>query len=431
MAKLLKKEILILLLFIVVFILIRSIHFIWYLNFSGDQAIFSMEALKIFKTGHPVLLGPPFSANLNGRYAFQGPMIYYELLFFLVLGKFDPVVSSYIFMVFCGLMIFPLYYGAKMLINKRAALIMVTVYTLLPYYIDFSRFLWNPTFQFSLIPLLFLLMGWYKKKETNLSFLVLSILLGIMLQYHYQFALIIVGLFIYYFFIVKVRPKLIGLYVLGLLIGFAPLILFELRNNFYNIRTLILFAQHWSTLDKPGGTNRGHYFLSSSFMAILLLLGLFNKMLAKIKPKQFKALFLLLVLVITIYDLFIYLPKPRTAFWSASENWNYPAENRVYTIIKEQNIKDFNVSNLAYDTLAQVPKYLLKRDNVKINYEDYYHNHYLFVIEEKKKKDFMSDPAYEVASFRPYTTLKSWKINDFYNMYLVERGSSSGTSTGH
>lgn len=431
MLKLHKKEILILLLFIVVFILIRSINFIWSLNFSGDQAIFSMEALKIFRTGKPVLLGPPFSANLNGRYAFQGPMIFYELLFFLILGKFDPVVSSYIFMVFCGLMIIPLYYGAKMLINKRSALIIVAVYTLLPYYIDFSRFLWNPIFQFSLIPLLFLLMGLYKQKKTNLRFLALSTLLGIMLQYHYQFALIILGLFIYYFFIVKVHPKLIGLYVLGLSIGFSPLILFELRNNFYNIRTLILFAQHWATLDKPGGTNRGHYFLSISLMTILLFLGLFHQKLAKIKSKQFKALFLLLVLAIAIYDLFIYSPKPKTAFWSSSENWNYPAEYTAYQIIKEQNLKDFNVSNLAYDTLAQVPKYLLQRDNVQINYVDYYHNRYLFVIEDNKKKDFMSDPAYEVASFRPYTTLKAWKINDYYSMYLVERGSSSGTSTGN
>lgn len=431
MSKLLKKEILILLLFIVVFILIRSINFIWYLNFSGDQATFATKALEIYRTHKFVLIGPPISVNFHGRQIFQGPMILYELLLFLLLGKFDPIVSSYIYTIFCALMIVPLYYGVKMLLEKRAAFIMVALYVLLPYYIDFTRFLWNPTFQFSLVPILILLMGLYKQKKNNWIFLGISVFLGVMLQYHYQFVLVILGLFFYYLLFVKVKPKQVALYFLGVLIGFSPVILFEIRNHFYNIQTIILFVKNYSKLDKPGGNNRGHYFLSISFMTILLLLGLFNQTLAKIKPKQFKALFLLIVLAIAIYDLFIYSPKPKTAFWSASENWNYPAEDRVYQIIKKENLKDYNVSNLAYDTLATVPKYLLKRDSVEINYDDYYHNRYLFVIEDNKKKDFMSDPAYEVASFRPYTTLKSWEINDFYNMYLVERGSSSGTSTGH
>ncbi len=424
MAKLLKKEFLILLLFIAVFILLRSINFVWYLNFSGDQATFSTKTLEIYRTHKPVLIGPPISINLGGRRIFQGPMIYYELLFFLFLGHFDPISSSYIYMVFCALMIIPLYYGAKLLLNQRAAFIMVAIYALLPYYIDFTRFLWNPTFQFSLVPLLILLMGLYQQKKNNWIFLGVSVLLGIMLQYHYQFVLVILGLFFYYLLFVKVKPKQVVLYFLGILIGFSPVILFEIRNHFYNIQTIILFVKNYSKLDKPGGNNRGHYFLSISFMTIMLLLGLFKQKLAKIKQKKFKAFYLPLVLAVVIWDVFIYSPKPKTAFWSASENWNYPAEDRVYQLIKKENRKDYNVSNLAYDTLATVPKYLLKRDSVQINYDDYYHNHYLFVIEEKKKKNFMDDPAYEVASFRPFKLLGTWKINDYYNMYLVERGSS-------
>ncbi len=430
MAKLLKQEVLILFITISVFILIRSLNFIWYLNFSGDQAMFSTKALEIYRAHKFVLIGPPISVNFHGRQIFQGPMIYYEFLLFLILGRFDPVSSSYLYMIFCALMVVPLYYGVKMLLSQKTAFIMVALYTLFPFYIDFTRFLWNPNFQFSLVPILILLMGLYKKMKNNWIFLGISVLLGVMLQYHYQFALIILGLFFYYLLVVKVRHKQVALYILGVLIGFFPVILFEVRNHFYNIQTIILFLKNYSKLDKPGGNNRGHYFLSISFMTILLLVGLFNQKLAKIKPKQIKA-FYLLVLAVALWDLFIYSPKPQTAFWSAAENWNYPAEYRVYQIIKEKNLKDYNVSNLGYDTLALVPKYLLKRDNVNINYEDYYHNHYLFVVEEKKKQDFMSDPAYEVGTFRPYTTLKQWKINDYYNMYLVERGSSSGASTGH
>lgn len=431
MAKLLKKELFIILLFIAIFILLRSINFTWHLNFSGDQATFSTKALEIYRSEKPVLIGPPISVNLNGRQVFQGPMIYYEFLFFLLLGNFDPVISSYLFLIFCALMIIPLYYGTKMLLNQRIAVILTAIYTVVPYYLDFTRFLWNPTFQLSLVPLLLLLMGLYKQKKSLWLFFGLSVLLGVMLQYHYQFILVIFGLLIYYLKVWKIKPKQIAIYFLGVVIGFSPVILFEVRNNFYNVKTLILFVQNWAQVDKPGGTNRGHYFLSLSFMAIVLLLGLFSRMLNKIKQKQFKAAYLLVILAVVIWDLIIYSPKPKTAFWAAAESWNYPAEQRVYEIIKEQNLNNYNVTNLAYDTLATVPKYLMKRDNVKINYEDYYHNRYLFVVEDNKVIKFMDDPAYEVNAFRPYKLLKTWRINDFYNMHLVERGESSGDSAGH
>ncbi len=429
MNALLRKEWIVLTLFIFLFIFLRSVQFKYYLNFSGDQATFSTKTLEIYRTHKPVLIGPPISVNLEGRRIFQGPMIYYELLLFLLLGGFDPIVSSYLFMLFCAAVIIPLYYGTKLLIGKRPALLITAIYTLLPYYLDFTRFLWNPTFQLSLLPFLILLMGLFKKKHNNWIFFAIAVLLGIMFQYHYQFVLVILGLLAYYALFVRVRLSQLGLYFLGVIIGFSPVLLFEVRNHFYNTQTFILFMRHYSKLDTPGGTNRGHYFLSISFMMIVLLLGVFNRTITKIREKQFTAYYLILIVGLILWSSFSYFPKPKTAFWAATENWNYPAEYKVYSIIKKQNLKDYNVSNLGYDTLATVPKYLLRRDNIKIDYDDYWHEKYLFVIEESKKKDFMSDPAYEVASFRPYKTLKTWQINEYYNMYLVERG-VSGETTG-
>jgi len=425
------KEILLLLVFIAAFIFIRSIHYVEYLNFSGDQASFSIKALEIWRSKKPVLIGPPISINLHGRQIFQGPAIYYFQLLFLLLGRFNPIMSSYLFMIFCALMIVPLYFGVKYLLNKGWALIFVTIYTLLPYYINFSRFLWNPTFQFSLLPFLILFMGLFKKNKNKWIFFSLSFLLGILLQFHYQFILAIIGLFIYYLVSLKANPKYVLLFILGLCIGFSPIILFELRNHFYNTSTFVLFLKNWSKLDKPGqGPYNAHYYLSLSFILLLVLAGLLNFLSVRFMPKKswlrknenkiFLAFLSLLILALSIWSLLKFSPTPRTAFWAAAEDWNYLDEVKIYKNIKEAKVTDYNISNLVYDTKAVVPKYLLKVDRVDIDYEDYWHNKYLFVIEEKGK-DYMADPAYEVKYFKPSKLLKTWQINDRYNMYLLER----------
>ncbi len=428
------QEILMLGLFILIFIAIRSIHYIYHLNFSGDQASFSIKALEILRNKKLVLIGPPISINLGGRQLFQGPATYYMFLIFLVFGKLDPACASYLFMLFCALMIIPLYYGVKLLLGFPYALVMLVVYTFTPYYINYTRFLWNPTFQFSLIPLLILLMGVFSRKKSSAIFLTISFFLGILLQFHYQFILIILSLFIYYFLVVKVKPTWIILFFLGIVLGFSPIIIFELRNQFYNLNTAILFLKNYNRLDRPGGQNTPHYYISLSFLFILGTLALWQKFITFIAndKKRFlkmpfyfhrKRLFFIFLISLTLV-LFVQsaqknFRRPQTSFWAFTENWNYPAEVKVYNIIKSTGLKNYNIANLAYDTLSLVQKYLLKKDKVDINYDDYWHNQYLFVI--NKDDQYMNNPAYEVNTFKPSKLIKQWPINERFTLYLLKR----------
>ena len=66
-----------------------------------------------------------------------------------------------------------------------------------------------------------------------------------------------------------------------------------------------------------------------------------------------------------------------------------------------------------------VVKYHLKKDGYKMNYDDYYHNDYLYVV--SPDPDVFKDPAYELYTFKPNKLLKTWKLNDTYNLYLFER----------
>lgn len=415
--KKIQKEFIILILIVSVFIGLRSINYIYHLNWSGDQGSFAIETLRLFQTKTLTLIGPQISANLDGRFIFQGPLIYYGFMAFLFIGRWDPATASYFFMVFCAVMIFPLYYGAKKLINSKAAWILVIIYSFLPYYINYTRFLWNTTLLLSLLPFLILFMGFYKEKRIAFWFFMVSVWLGVLLQFHYQFILIIFGIFCYYFVFKRVKPVHILLFVSGISLGFLPLILFEFKHNFYNLHTMILFAQNWSKVDKPGGITMPHYYISISFMIIVTILSLFAKRINKISYLVIGGS----AVILSIYSLILYVPKPLQAFWAPAERWNYVAEKKVYDIIRSTKIrKDFNIANLAYyDTKSVVIKFFMKRDGYNIDYEDYYHNKYLFVV--SKDEDYIINKSYEVDFFKPRVVLREWKINQLYNLFLLER----------
>ncbi len=406
----LSSEVILLVIFIILFIFIRSIHFPLFFNFTRDPALFSIEALTIDREKFIRLLGPPISINVEGRQIFQGPAVYYFQLLFLKLGNFNPLISSYLFMIFSAFMVLPLYYGVKLLSNKRVAFVLVILYSLLPYYINYTRFLWNPNFQLSLSPILIFLVGLFKRKRSKFLFLLAAIFVGFLLQFHYQFIIIILGLLIYYFFILKIKYSYLMIFVGGFLTGFFPLILFEIRNNLYNIRTIILYFNYPKTSQSINLIESPHYYLSLSMFLFVTLFSAFNRL---------KILFLLSIFIILlIWSLILYIHKPAQSFRSA-KNWNFLNEEKVYKIIKEQKLSNFNIVNLSYDTLATVQIYFLKRDFYDIDFDNYHDNKFLYVI--NSDANFMNNPAYEVNTFKPSKLIKQWQINSSYNLYLLER----------
>lgn len=420
MKKLLRTEVLLLVLLIAAFILLRSVYFTDHLNFSADQAEQSMDVLQYYRDHKIPLIGNPINSTVyEGHYMYQGPGYYYLLFPFLLVTDFEPISSSYLFMLFCAVMIVPLYFGMKFLVNTRAAILMALIYTMAPYYLNYTRFHWNPNYQLALLPLVILLMGLYKKKKSKKIFLLLAILLGFLFQFHYQFIVVILGIAVYYFIIRKESPKLLFHFFGGLLIGVAPLLIFEMRHDFYNIQTLYLLLTNYDKVTKAGGITTPHYYLSLSFMALVCLLGLLQNKLPK--KRQFVLLSVALGVTLFMWSAITNFQKPTTAFWSYAPNWQYEDEYKVYEIIKDSKLENYNVANLTYyNTKASVVKYLLKRDNVNINYDDYYGNKYLFVIKDSNT-DLFDTMSYEVAFFKPSKLLQKWELNERYNLYLLER----------
>lgn len=408
------NELPLILFFILVFILVRSIHFPERLDFSTDQATSSAAVLEMVRNHDPVLIGPRFTLEYKARYMFFGPLPYYFQTPFMVMGGFDPIPSSYLFMLFASLMLMPLYFGTKYLINKKAALLFCTGYSLLPFFVNYSGFLWNPNFQFILLPVLVWLMGRFKKFSTNLNFFWVSLVLGMLLEFHFIFIFIILGFVIFYFCVIKVGWKKLILFILGLVLGMSPLILFDLRNDFYETKTVLIFIRHWrEVLPSPGSVSSGdpHYFLPFAFFAVLLIIYFLRRYISY-------TLVIGCFGILVVWCLVLYLPTPTHGYGMVAD-WSYLDEEKAHQIIKAKNVKNFNVVNLGYDTIAEVQKYLLKEDNIVINYYDYWYNDYLYIISDRQ--EFLNDPAYEVKNINPGQVIQKWDINDRYKLYLVEK----------
>jgi hypothetical protein len=400
-------------------IFVRSLHYPSSFNFSAEQAMAGIRSMEIWRNKELVLIGPEISFQYLGRNLFQGSITYYFQLLFLLPAKFNPLIASYLFTVFSSIMVIPLYYGVKLLHkNKSSAFFVSTVYLFLPFYIYYTHFFWNPNFQFALTPLLVLSMGLFAKYKNKWYFFAISFLAGLLLLFHYQYAIIIAGLFVFYFFIKKVPVWYSVIFVAGFVCGFSPLLIFELRNHFYNLQTILLYIQHWDkVIGKGGGSSLSNHYILTSSLFVFIALTYVGKKWLSIKIQIVTGILLF------ICALVLYGPVPKHAFGMA-DNWNYTYEEKAYAIIRSQSVIGYNIVNEGYDTLARVQKYLLKRDNVQLDYDDYYKNKYLYVI--SNRPNYMEESAYEVNTFKPSKLVKKWKLNHYFNLYLMERLEEEG-----
>lgn len=407
---LLGNEIVPLLFLIIIFIGIRTINFANFLNFSHDQGSFSLRALEIYRNKTFTLIGPSTSLKVIGREVFQGSLVYYFLLIFLLLGNFNPFWSSYLFMFFCALTMIPLYFGVKFLLNKKAAFFVVIIYTALPYYINYTRFLWSPTFQLSLLPLLIYSMGLYKKNKKSIYLFMVSFWSGLLVLFHYEFILVFIGLSIYYVFIKLNSLKSRGVFILGFILGFSPIIYFELRHNFYNLRTILLFINNFSKIGDQNFLLNPHYYLTLSIFILIIAANFIKKYLSY-------KLNILVLSALLMLSIVLYYRKPSNGFGMAND-WNYLDEKKVYEIIKTDNRTGYNIANLVYDTLASAQKFLQEKDNHRIDYYNY-NTRYLYVI--SPNFNFLKNGPYEVSTFNPSRIISIWNINDKYNLYLLQK----------
>lgn len=211
------------------------------LQFLGDQGRDALVIKRLIVDYNLPFIGPITSI---GSF-YLGPLYYYLMAPFLWLFKLNPIGPAYA-TAFIGIITIPaIYFFTQKLFSSKAAIITSLLYALASIPISGTRGAWNP----NPMPLvvLGLVYGLYLsiKKNQPKGVLLASLCLAIALQLHYM--IIFLGPFLLWQFVLviknkKSRSRLLSAVILFLLI-MSPIILFEIKHKFLNLKGLQYYLQ--------------------------------------------------------------------------------------------------------------------------------------------------------------------------------------------
>lgn len=209
--------------------------------FTNDTARDTLKALLIWQNKELTLIGPPASLSLNTiREVYFGSLYLYIGILGLMAVNWDPIGAVLPNTVLFTLSI-PLFYMfiSAQTRDKYKILFATLLYTLSPITVIHSRFFWNPNL---IIP--FSVLFWYliaqkaeKKRRMIIYSLSAGITAGIMFNFHYITVLPVASFLLILFFTKQRFKSLVAL--VGLITASLPILLFELRHNFYLIQSFL------------------------------------------------------------------------------------------------------------------------------------------------------------------------------------------------
>lgn len=258
-------------------------------------------------------------AGING--IFQGPLHYYILSIFYLMFSGDPyggIVYMFIFAVFT--LIASFLFARKIFKDNFVALCVSALFALSPPIIGQAKYLWNPhpVSLFILLTSLFVYLS-CKKSKKYLFFA------GFFAALTYNFEIattvpLLIAIFLYS--IIILRPKKVKEYAFltsGVLLGFLPFVIFELRHNFMAINGFLKY------ITSSGGNsdakyslinnhlekfiyNFGNTFLTPEYILSVIFLLIFSicffALLLKEKRKELKS-FLIFLLILVFSTIFV------------------------------------------------------------------------------------------------------------------------------
>lgn len=192
------------------------------------------NVVKDIINGKFTLIGPRV---LGPSGFFLPPYFYYLLTPFYWITKLDPRAILYFLYAYNILFLTVALFVLSKIFSHKLALVFVAVLAVVPYAISMDTVSWNPI----LIPLVFLFFLYLLHKyelSGNVKWLFFSaVCFSLGVSFHVQFAFY--GLFFLPVFYKSYRKiKKILLVALGVILPFFPLLLFDVRHEFINLRLL-------------------------------------------------------------------------------------------------------------------------------------------------------------------------------------------------
>ncbi|MBI4137274.1 glycosyltransferase family 39 protein [Candidatus Roizmanbacteria bacterium] len=220
--------------------------------FEIDQGRDYMAVKSIVVDRKLTLIGAELGAGQAGlQYLFHGPGYFYMLTIPFILFDGHPIGGVYVMLLFgLATIAFSMYF-ARRLFGITEALIMGFLVALCPFFIGQSRFIENhfPT-PFLILLIFYAVYRFTKHTSDTISILFAAFLSAALYNFETAIAvplcitLVVYCMFLYRKKIITRLPYIIG----GFVLGFLPMLLFEIRHGFMGIKSLFtyLFLSHES-----------------------------------------------------------------------------------------------------------------------------------------------------------------------------------------
>jgi hypothetical protein len=414
-----KKSVLFIFLLITFFSVLA--HF-WNYNdlvgFTLDSPIHLTGAREMVDSGKISLIGPSItSKEVMGRVFFLGPFYYYVLALLGIISNWNVIfISGFFTSLWISTFIILFLWLNKKFGNKIAILI-YTLLSFYPFFIQISRAIWNLQF----IPLfgtLFLICLVERKKLIH--YLLAGIFWGLGLNVHYMTAL---WIFIAGFFLIseiyykRFNIKYWLALVLGVVLAELPLIVFEFRHNFYNLNTLLFQIKY-------GGLSQGYtfaiwYYYILPFLPLAAFLA--GKLFNYIKRTRFDFILTSFLTVISICFMIL-------AFGSSGQKamhypgWSIKTQKEVVNIIDKGNEGKFEVAEtISSDTRATDVRWWLREVGVDVMKVEEYDKAPVLYLVTTPDRPPESETVWEVSSIRPFKVLLKVELGEGLLLYKLAK----------
>ncbi len=226
-----------------VFLFFRSYNLPGRVGFGWDQERDAVAAANIL-AGKLTLLGPRVQ-GLAGF--FLPPYFFYIIAPFYKLFALSPYATTG-FIVFWAILSFTVsYFVISKIFDKKTALFFLALWAVNPLSVSIDSIAWNPV----VIPLLFILLIYliylYFKDQKVKYLLLIGLIFGLGASFHLQFIFISPIFIPLLMDIFKDRKfKSLIYFIIGSILPFFPILVFDLRHNFLNLIGVINFIKSGS-----------------------------------------------------------------------------------------------------------------------------------------------------------------------------------------
>jgi hypothetical protein len=401
---------------VLISVAVRFYNFKNRITYGPEQARSLIVAAQNLKYGLSLLGQEYFRYSSSGHKLFYSATFTYSLIPLILLFDYDYVGVAGYFAILNLITGLAIYLVAKKITHKTAALFSLILFLFNSYMIYHSMFLWS----YNYLPLLGVLSLYiiylFRIKQKSWHPFVLGVISGI--GFGIQFLYLPYALVFLVFLLTQKCHRLAVtlLFSIGAIIGNLPMVLFDLRNNFYHFFTLAQYLN--DTVKGVSDASFNYYYLLPLPSVLSILLGwLLYKIYQKSK---------MISIVLFICYFFFNLKSPLIDFKKPTGmpiGLTWKEIKQSAQVVANDKPENFNLAELLdFDTRGYILRYPVEYiyGYKPMGVEEYPNTKNLYVL-SGNDYDYTNPKVWELQVMMPYDVKLMAKVNDDYGVYKITR----------